>query len=111
MIEKETQEYLNAIATPRIASLADFDSDVEQMQRRAPLFGAELSLELIELQQAAIAQAENAPWNTQLNNALQRTQFCASRIEKLNSLLQELRTGLKDLANDQAVLVKQAETV
>lgn len=105
---KETQDYVNAIETPRVKSLSSFDADIEQMQRQAPLFGAELSLQLVELQQAVVEQQNDQAWSHLLNSALQRTQFCISRVDKLNAVLQELRTGLKDLADDQAAVKAKA---
>lgn len=108
-MHQETQDYITAITTPQIKALGAFDDDVVALQRQAPLYAAELSLELLELQQAVMAESDET-WRAPLNNALQRTQFVASRIDKLNAILQELRQGLKDLREDQAtVLAKAAE--
>ncbi|MFA6165384.1 MAG: hypothetical protein WC700_02125 [Gemmatimonadaceae bacterium] len=106
-MHKETQDYIAAITTPQIKALDAFDADVIALQRQAPLYAAELSLELLELQQAVMTEPD-ATWHVPLNNALQRTQFLASRLEKLTAVLQELRQGLKDLREDQATVTQKA---
>ncbi len=106
-MHQETKDYVAAITTPQIKALSAFDDDVVALQRQAPLYAAELSLELLEVQQAVMSETDET-WRMPLNNALQRTQFVASRIDKLNGVLQELRQGLKDLREDQAAALQKA---
>lgn len=106
-MHQETRDYVSAITTPQIKGLGAFEGDVVALQRQAPLYAAELSLELLELQQAVMTEPDDA-WRAPLNNALQRTQFVASRVEKLNAVLQELRQGLKDLREDQETTIQKA---
>jgi len=106
-MHQETKDYIAAITTPQLKTLDVFDADVTALQRQAPLYAAELSLELLELQQAVMAEPDDT-WRVPLNNALLRTQYVASRLEKLTPLLQELRQGLKDLREDQAAVQQKA---
>ena len=101
----ETQEYLNVIQGA--VTLVDADEAAVAMQRAATTCAAGLVLQLAELQQAVMSE-ENPALAPKLSNALQRTQYVRDRLERLTAVLQELRTGLKDLRNDQTALLEVA---
>ena len=103
MPNASTQQYITTITAPPIKSLTSFQADVVAFQSTVPLYGAELGMEMVPLQNAVITETDPA-YTLPLQNAYQRTQFLQNRLEKLAALVQEIRIGLIDLANDQAAV-------
>jgi len=103
-VQPSTQEYINVIQAPPIKSLTSFRADVIAFQSTVPLYTAELSMEIIPLQNAVMTETDPALVGP-LNNAYQRTQFLQSRLERVSALLQEIRVGLNDLETDQAAVI------
>lgn len=103
MPNASTQQYIATISAPPIKSLTSFQADLVAFQATVPLYGAELGVEMVPLQNAVITETDPA-YTAPLQNAYQRTQFVQSRIERLTALVQELRVGLIDLAADQAAV-------
>jgi hypothetical protein len=104
MATTATQEYIALIEAPPIKSLAAFQADVVAFQGTVPMYGAELSIESVPLQNAVITETDPTLIGP-LNNAYQRTSFLQNRIEKLSAILQEIRVGLIDLNTDQQAVI------
>lgn len=103
MPNASTQQYIDTITTPPIKSLASFQADLVAFQSTVPLYGAELGMEMVPLQNAVITETDPA-YTGPLQNAYQRTQFVQNRLDKLAALLQEIRVGLIDLSTDQTAV-------
>lgn len=104
MANTATQRYITVIEAPPIKSLAAFQLDLVAFQSTVPMYGAELSMESVPLQNAVITETDPALIGP-LNNAFQRTSFLQNRIERLSALLQEIRVGLIDLNTDQQAVI------
>lgn len=104
MANSSTQEYIGLIEAPPIKSLAAFQLDVVAFQAVVPMYGAELSIESVPLQNAVITETDPTLVGP-LNNAFQRTSFLQNRIERLSAVLQEIRVGLIDLNTDQQAVI------
>jgi hypothetical protein len=104
MANTATQQYIALIEAPPIKSLSAFQLDLVAFQSTVPMYGAELSVESVPLQNAVITETEPT-LILPLNNAFQRTSFLQNRIERLSILLQEIRVGLIDLNNDQQAVI------
>lgn len=98
-----TQQYIDTIENPPVKSLTSFEADLIAFQSVVPLYSAELALEMIPLQNATMTETDPA-YVLPLNNAMQRTQFLQSRLDKLTAMLQEIRVGLVDLNADQTAV-------
>lgn len=98
-----TTQYIQTIQTPPIKSLSSFEADLVAFQGMVPLYSAELAMEMIPLQNAVMTETDPA-YTLPLNNAMQRTQFLQNRLERLTSLLQDIRVGLVDLKTDQTAV-------
>lgn len=99
-----TQQYIEAVETPTILSRTAFRDALLVFQGVVPKYVAEMALETAPLQDAAMTETDPKLLHP-LQNAYQRTQFLQNRIEKLSSLLQEIRTGLVDLGVDQDAVI------
>jgi hypothetical protein len=104
MANPSTQEYITVIEAPPIKSLASWQADVVAFQATVPMYGAELSIESVPLQNAVITETDPA-YSGPLNNAYQRSSFLQNRLERLSLLLQEIRVGCIDLSADQAAVI------
>lgn len=98
-----TQQYIDTIDNPPIKSLTSFQADLIAFQGTVPLYSAELAMEMVPLQNATMTET-NPSYLLPLQNAYQRTQFLQNRLERLSSLLQEIRVGLNDLNTDQTAV-------
>ncbi len=104
MPNESTQQYITIIQTPPIKSLDAFAADLVLFQAAVPQYNAELSIESAPLQNAVITETD-AAYILPLNNAYQRTSFLQNRLERLSTLVQEIRIGCIDLGNDQAAVI------
>jgi hypothetical protein len=104
MANPSTQQYITIIQAPPIKSLAAFQADVVAFQATVPMYGAELSIESVPLQNAVITETDPTLIGP-INNAFQRTSFLQNRIERLSAILQEIRVGLIDLNTDQQAVI------